>query len=1259
MTYNKGDFYTYISAYRVEKGCEFTHTSITKPTGSFYIPSEKLDEFYKIYRNAMKSGEDLYVTEKHRDLSPLLIDIDLRFEKLNDDNLIIRKYDDQFIQDIVNLYFTKINEYIENSIDIKFYIMEKSKAVLNKGLIKDGLHIVVPNIVTKPAVQHLIRKDVIAELGLIFEKLQIRIPSAIIKNSLENIIDEAVIHKNNWQMYGSKKPTSEPYKVTSILRYTGSHLSDNLEFIKEEINKEDDIYVEEFSIRNKYDCSKIKIEKLNKVQEFEQKELSQKKTLKMNPALQVNQNNKKNICDNIEFVEKLIGILSEKRADSFEDWIRVGWCLRTVDYRLLPNWIEFSKKSVKFQDGECEKLWPFMKDDGLGLGTLHMWAKKDNEERYKELLKKDLFNLISSSASEAHSDIAKVIYFIYQYSYVCVSIKLNLWYEYRNHRWVSCDSGHTLRSKLSDEVVREYNRHAAIFSTKASEATDNDEQERYTTKAKHLTSIALKLRNVAFKDNIMKESRELFYIEKFDEKLDSRCNLIGFENGVYDLDADEFRDGRPEDYISFSTGINYIVYNPDSNSAKEMNSFISQIFTNSNVRSYVLSLLSSFLNGNIREEKFHIWTGSGCFAKNTKIMMYNGYDKNVQDIKVGDILMGDDSTPRNVQQLFTGYSDMYRIIPIKGDPFIVNGGHDLVVKASNMFNISKKEYNQYRAIWVEYDEHNILKNKSKLVNNQNEAIKIMEDMKLNIKTVKKDDIIKMTVHQYLNLPKSIQILLNLYRPEFVEFKEQSVKMDPWALGYLLGDGSQFDTSFTTEDIEVLDYYKNVCDKGLAKTYEISGKSYRINTIRDALKDYNLFKNKHIPDQYKFNSKEVRMGILAGLIDSDGHYQKKMKQIEITQKSEKLIDDIIWIARSLGLSCYKSKIRKQCINNGVWDNYYRIQLVGKVLHEIPVIIPRKKADKRTCLHDPLILSFKVERVQDDNFYGFELDGNNRFLAGGGDFTVLKNSNGKSKITELFENSFGEYCVKFPITLLTQKRAASNAASSELARAKGKRFASLQEPSEDEKLNIGLMKEISGGDKIQARMIYKEPVEFKPQFKMILACNHLPNVPSDDGGTWRRIRVVEFTSRFCENPDKEKPNEFKMDTELSSRFEDWKEHFMALLIDHYRQYKISGIIEPEEVLKCTREYQRSNDAYLDFIESELDRSDFAYLSQNDAFACFKTWVNDNAPAHFKNIQKKPFIKALEKIMGKVISFNKTEGWKGWVFKNANINQQDELD
>jgi P4 family phage/plasmid primase-like protien len=261
-----------------------------------------------------------------------------------------------------------------------------------------------------------------------------------------------------------------------------------------------------------------------------------------------------------------------------------------------------------------------------------------------------------------------------------------------------------------------------------------------------------------------------------------------------------------------------------------------------------------------------------------------------------------------------------------------------------------------------------------------------------------------------------------------------------------------------------------------------------------------------------------------------------------------------------------------------------------------------------------------------------------------------SNGKSRLLDLIQKAVGDYYCIMPIALLTQKRAASNSAQSELERTKGRRFAVMQEPSEQDKINIGFMKELSGNDRIITRGLYKEPTEFKPQFKMILTCNELPEVPSDDGGTWRRIRVVEFTSRFCENP--QKPNEFAMDLELSDKFDRWAEPFFSMLIERHKNISPNNIPEPMEVRIATESYKNNNDVIGQFINDRIiidkdapdERIGIANL-YND----FRVWSHDNIPKNKARRPDRNQIKAyFEKLLGAYPIDNK--GWKGLKYKHV---------
>ncbi len=189
-----------------------------------------------------------------------------------------------------------------------------------------------------------------------------------------------------------------------------------------------------------------------------------------------------------------------------------------------------------------------------------------------------------------------------------------------------------------------------------------------------------------------------------------------------------------------------------------------------------------------------------------------------------------------------------------------------------------------------------------------------------------------------------------------------------------------------------------------------------------------------------------------------------------------------------------------------------------------------------------------------------------------------ANGKTKLEELFITSFGDYAIKFPITLITGKRIGSNKCTPELVKAKGKRFGYFAEPSSDEFINSGIIKEFISGDKIYGRGFKKDPIMFNPQFKLSLICNNIPNFSKNDEGLWKRLEIIEFISKFRMNPNPEDPNEFMMDTQISEKIKSWKELFMAYLIDvYYTQYRESNgttMIVPEEIKKYTEEIKLKN-------------------------------------------------------------------------------------
>lgn len=266
-------------------------------------------------------------------------------------------------------------------------------------------------------------------------------------------------------------------------------------------------------------------------------------------------------------------------------------------------------------------------------------------------------------------------------------------------------------------------------------------------------------------------------------------------------------------------------------------------------------------------------------------------------------------------------------------------------------------------------------------------------------------------------------------------------------------------------------------------------------------------------------------------------------------------------------------------------------------------------------------------------------------------VGSGGNGKSKLIELFQLAMGEYCGSLPVTVITQQRPASNAASPELARLKGKRFVSIQEPNEKEKLQVGRMKELTGGDTIYARGLHKEPIEYKPQFKMILACNHLPRVPPDDGGSWRRIRVVKFNSKFVENPDPDDENQFKADPLLHKKLVEWKEGFFWILTQYYRFFKMGdssrdispGVHEPPEVTEVTDQYRNRNDIISDFMKDSVMLEEKGFTTLTELYARYLQWCRNS---NYSAVQRNDFQESIETRIGSIN--NSRKGWKGICIK-----------
>ena len=818
----------------------FTHTSIGRPMGKYLIKPSDIESFYKFYNETVfNQNIPTYLTEGIKDceITPIKIDIDLRYFN----KTCKRIYTDNDINEICMRYMAMIEEYLEElePHERLFYILEKPSAIYDvdkKGLkkpkgsefrIKDGFHIMAPNLATNDYLQLKFRDSVYKNCANFLDRHNF-------DNTYADIFDRAVIDRNNWQMYGSTKPGKPPYLLSRIIRVFKDKV--------EEVTDKDTTplhLIELLSVRNKTEESMLKsgVEAEVWAPENNNPKKKRKNTKKKKFKSKANKTELKSII-------RYIRCLNSERAQSFNTWIEMGWCLHNIhnkDDTLLHEWVKWSKTAQGYEDTceiECREKWDNMDDEGYGIGSLKLWAKEDNESLYFKILDEDVSTKIWSGCNNGKGtsyDIAKIMHIMYHNFHVCVSIKDCTWYYYNTkfNRWQRDDKGLELKRKISTNLYKQFSN-IQIKERQKAVGEDDPQNSIHDKRAQDIGKVMIRLKETSFKSNLMTECAELFYDreKKFLDRLDEADHLIGFNNGVYDLKRDEFRKGRPEDYISKSTNINYIPLDPSSDEVYEIFEFYKQIFVIKSIRDYVLIRSSSFLSGSTKDESFDIYSGAG------------------------------------------------------------------------------------------------------------------------------------------------------------------------------------------------------------------------------------------------------------------------------------------------------------------------------------------------------------------------------------------GNGKSKHMELMEKVFGDYAVKLPIQLLTAKRAASNSATPELARTKGARLASMQEPDTDTSINVGLMKELTGGDKIQARALYGEPFEFKPKFKMVLCCNDKPKLPEKDEGTWRRVRNTEFSSKFTYDIKGENGLDFKINEELAENFESWAEPFMGILVEYHKRYKKEGLKVPAEIVEYTQEYRNKNNNFKSFINEKMVYSPELNYGRTltEIYQMYKKWQGD---------------------------------------------------
>ena len=845
--------------------------------GIFQINDVK--KFYELYYNHIfdKKNKE-YLTEKQNiDKGPILIDLDMRYPV----SINTRQHTKEHIIDFIMLYLNSLEHFLDitDKASVDIFIMEKDNVNQMEDKTKDGIHIIIA-ISCPRSVQIAVRNKIKDKLFENWDDLNLT-------NNADELFDNSIVRgTTNWQMYGSRKPGHNPY----IIKYIYAAIWHKKEGEWSLMEKSLDIFnikdnLIKLSARNQahieFEIKKECLDELKKIDDERKAPKREKSmlpvvtdykgieikditsTTKLDEALEeLFKDSDNNIAVNdLKEIHEYTMTLPEEfyKNGSYDKWIRVGWALKNHNSKLFLSWLKLSSKSSSFKwrdIGDLIERWSnfdYNNPDGLTAKSIMYWSKKFNPSEYYKVRETSIsFHVDKSIKSGTEWDFAQVLYQMCKDEFVCVSIKNNIWYEFRDNRWHEIDSGNTLRLTISKKMHDIYLKKTVSLVNAMQRVDHSANKETYDklkTDSSRLAQITTFLKKTNWKNNIMRESKELFYDRDFLNKVDSNPHLLCCSNYLIDFKAKCIRKGQADDYVSKCTNIEYISEEKFTSKQKKIKEnlieFMSQLFPDKELNQYMWDHLASSLIGTNDNQSFNIYVGSG------------------------------------------------------------------------------------------------------------------------------------------------------------------------------------------------------------------------------------------------------------------------------------------------------------------------------------------------------------------------------------------RNGKSVLVNLMSKILGEYKATVPITLITQKRNSIGGTSSEIVQLMGVRYAVMQEPTKGDKINEGIMKEITGGDPIQGRALFKEAVTFIPQFKLAVCTNTLFDIKSNDDGTWRRIRVCDFKSKFLDKPyeDEEKfpkddyPYQFPIDRQIEEKFEDWAPVMLSMLVNI--AFKTNGFVKDcPIVLQSSNKYREGQDYLAEFVKERVRKAPGECIKQTGLFEDFKYWYTTN---YGKNVPK----------------------------------------
>lgn len=210
------------------------------------------------------------------------------------------------------------------------------------------------------------------------------------------------------------------------------------------------------------------------------------------------------------------------------------------------------------------------------------------------------------------------------------------------------------------------------------------------------------------------------------------------------------------------------------------------------------------------------------------------------------------------------------------------------------------------------------------------------------------------------------------------------------------------------------------------------------------------------------------------------------------------------------------------------------------------------------------------------------------------------NGKSVFIDTIADLLGNYAKTMQAESI-MIRQSNGSANSDIARLEGARLVISSEPNEGVRLDEGLVKQLTGGDRVTARFLYGKEFEFEPEFKIWLATNHKPIIRGTDDGIWRRLMLIPFDVQI---PDS------KVDKDLKYKLKREEVGILNWAVDGAVMWQKEGLNPPQSVLEASQEYRSEMDVIDMFVSDNCEKYKDYEAPAGQLFKLYKQWAADNS-------------------------------------------------